>query len=67
VPVALRIFHKQKIWQPFQWIDIFQWIPRFMVPEHEIPFAKWVNADLITPLTRSDTFLTNVYWFLGDH
>lgn len=64
-PVDLRIFHEDTIWQHFQWFDVFQWIPRFMVPDQKIPYAAWTDVKLTVPLTRSDTFLTKVYSFLN--
>jgi hypothetical protein len=66
VPVDLRIFHEDTIWRPFQWFDIFQWIPRFMSPDQKIPYADWTDAKLTVPLTRAENFLSKVYSFLYD-
>jgi len=60
-PVTLRIFHQDTLWQPFAWIDVSQWIPRFMTPDQKIPYADWTDAKLVVPLTPDDTSLTKLY------
>jgi len=65
VPVALRLFHEHTLWQPFLGIDITEWIPRFMVPAQEIPYAAWIDAELITPITSLDKNVSSIYRILG--
>ncbi len=65
VPVEVRVFHQDNIWQSFKGIDVLQWIPRFWIPAQTVPYSEWIDAELNLPPSPMDNHVAKITTILN--